>query len=768
MTLRRLGGACAALLFLAACTGQEPALEAEVGDLPPVKEYPPNEAFEILPDRVVQNDKSAVVTPEGHIVNTYERAERTWRPNPEVDVSDLPQFSAPAMPIVEVLYRMALQEAKLNIREDGAFMAGEKWPGVWTRDLSYAIHLSLGLLLPENAKISLVTKTNRLGQIVQDTGTGGSWPLSTDRVVWALAAWETYLATGERAWLETAYPLMAATAAKDRAKAFHEPTGLYHGETSFTDWREQTYPRWMQPNDIYESQGLSTNVLHFQLNRNLALMGRALGKPAAEVRVWEDRANALAQAISRSFTVPGETYLGNFRYSPYLGGVVTDKADTLGNALAVLLGVLPTERRPGVMEGLPVVHFGPPIIYPQHAHANPYHNKGIWPFVTAYYGLAGKSVFNEAAFDHAFKSNVRAAALFITHKENLVYDSGHWRGTAVNSDRQVWSVAGYLGQVIKGLMGVSYDETGLGFAPMVPAWVQGPLSLTGLKWRGAVLDVSVTGHGAGIARLVVDGVERPANWRLPASHQGAVKVEIELTNGAPEGRISLRPTGVMGPRDVTGYTLARSGDGVRLNWRAVATDATYRVYKNGQKVAEGLTDTFYEDTGVGTAAYQVQPVGADGTPSNLSEPLWTWRPENRVEVQAESGTWTDSEGPVTVHEGYTGTGFILAGKVHNGRVPVAVPAAGRYLVRWRFSNGHGPINTDNKAAIRTLTLNGRVVGTVVLPQTAGWENWTWSNHLFVDLPAGEAVLGLDFTPEDENMNLAVNQAAIDAVELIRL
>ncbi len=29
-------------------------------------------------------------------------------------------------------------------------------------------------------------------------------------------------------------------------------TYLMRGESSFLDWREQTYPRWMEPVDIYE------------------------------------------------------------------------------------------------------------------------------------------------------------------------------------------------------------------------------------------------------------------------------------------------------------------------------------------------------------------------------------------------------------------------------------------------------------------------------------------------------------------------------------
>ena len=74
------------------------------------------------------------------------------------------------------------------------------WTYVWTRDTSYAVDLGLAQINPQVAKNSLLfkisTHRNTTGpgagttEIVQDTGSGGSWPVSTDRVVWARAAFE--------------------------------------------------------------------------------------------------------------------------------------------------------------------------------------------------------------------------------------------------------------------------------------------------------------------------------------------------------------------------------------------------------------------------------------------------------------------------------------------------------------------------------------------------------------------------------------------------
>ena len=66
-----------------------------------------------------------------------------------------------------------------------------------TRDVSYAADLALARLAPERARASLRFKLSapRAGDggrdhlyVAQDTGSGGSWPISSDRVVWFLAA----------------------------------------------------------------------------------------------------------------------------------------------------------------------------------------------------------------------------------------------------------------------------------------------------------------------------------------------------------------------------------------------------------------------------------------------------------------------------------------------------------------------------------------------------------------------------------------------------
>ena len=127
--------------------------------------------------------------------------EQTWRR--KNDLSAYPRLKTPEK-LLAAVYNMGLDEMVNAVEADTTLRTGKEWAGVWTRDVSYSIILSMAALQPEASMTSLKRKVNSRGAIVQDTGSGGAWPVSTDRMVWLLAAWEVYKVTGDRAWLEYA------------------------------------------------------------------------------------------------------------------------------------------------------------------------------------------------------------------------------------------------------------------------------------------------------------------------------------------------------------------------------------------------------------------------------------------------------------------------------------------------------------------------------------------------------------------------------------
>jgi hypothetical protein len=148
------------------------------------------------------------------------------------DISTFPQYKSP-FPISDALYNMSLEEMMKAIEPDSTFRTGKEWAGVWTRDISYSIILSMAYMQPDVAIKSLLKKVNKKKRIIQDTGTGGAWPCSTDRMIWAVAAFEVYKATGNKDWLEQAYIIAKNSIEDDEHVAYDATTGLVRGESSF-------------------------------------------------------------------------------------------------------------------------------------------------------------------------------------------------------------------------------------------------------------------------------------------------------------------------------------------------------------------------------------------------------------------------------------------------------------------------------------------------------------------------------------------------------
>ena len=60
----------------------------------------------------------------------------------------------------QAIYNMGLDEMVNAVEPDTTLRTGKEWAGVWTRDVSYSIILSMAALQPEASMISLMKKVN--------------------------------------------------------------------------------------------------------------------------------------------------------------------------------------------------------------------------------------------------------------------------------------------------------------------------------------------------------------------------------------------------------------------------------------------------------------------------------------------------------------------------------------------------------------------------------------------------------------------------------
>ncbi len=658
-----------------------------------------------------------------------------------------------ASPLFDGLFAMAqddLAHDSVSAIKDGAydhgqdipchcFATGEKWPYVWTRDLSYSIDLALWRMDPDRARQSLRFKLSDVRDpslpqglyVMQDTGSGGSWPISTDRVVWFLGARHLL---DDKTFADDTWTALKDTLAQDRLYIFDPALGLYRGETSFLDWREQTYPAWTEKDVrfIGESFALSTNVLHYQALRLAAEMAEQ--RHDATAADYRAQAKALKQAINARFWRADRGM-----YMSYIGpqAMPVDSYDLLGIALAVTSGVADTARAKQTLANYPAWPAGSPVIWPERKDQPVYHNRAIWPFVSAYSLRAARTVNDAPRIAHEMDSLLRGAALASSNMENyelvsqaVHVDEGKLSGPVVNSPRQLWSVAGYLDMVVNGVFGVGDDGS---IDPKLPASWLAPLFgqqaritldlgdqritlLRPAKIDGDLL-VAQSQHHEGGETVV----------QLKAIHSGAKPLRTDAPLFA-----SAMPDAPVVADTPKGWQVSFPGKGVLyLDGRRVGT------IDNSLTVPKGVTRQCFQLTRVGQGGLESLP----GLPTCKGE-------EARV---AGHGPWT-----------WTPTN------------------SGRFAVSFDYANDHGPINTGVTAAVKMLDIacDGAAPQRVpvVMPHSVGMQRSTTAT--FTAQVGAACRFRLDqgfnmsdlrhnahYTGEQGGASGPVNDAAVDAMRV---
>lgn len=721
-------------------------------------------AYEWHGDTVKQGPYKAVAVSATHIVSDYSAQPGYFMPidkewTVKNDISPYPQLSTPNT-MHRAVYNLALDEMVNAVEPDTTLRTGREWPGVWTRDVSYSILLSMAYMQPMATKISLMRKVDSLGRIVQDTGSGGAWPVSTDRMIWVCAAYELYKVTGDRQWLEYIYPIIKKSLYDDRQSGFYDG-GLVQGETSFIDWREQSYPKWMQTADIYRSQALGTSVVHARAWQILAKTARLLGQDRVAQDALE-QADAIAKAINQKLWMPDKGL-----YAMYLYGrdnlIMNPRAETLGLSLAIMWDIADKDRAKKITASNPTTPFGTAVFYPQIADMPAYHNNAQWPWVAAWWALANAKAKNPGGVLEAIGSIVRPAALFATNKENFRLDNGDI-ATELNSSNMLWCLAGNIAMTHRILFGIAFTDDGLAFSPFVPEALGARRTLYGFAYRGATLNITVDGFGDSIASFSVNGKKQPPLITPSQAKDNAVlDVEIKMCN-RPIAPVGINRTE---NRKAPLTPVARLKDNT-LHWDPIEYIGDYIVIKDGKEIARTRATTF--DATV-PGEYMVIGVAGDGTPGFASQPVSNRQSltivlENDTAMRSAETAYP-AEGPLY---GYTGNGFAETDcTTADITLTADVPQDGLYALTLRYANGNGPVNTENRCAVRTVAVDGKDLGTIVMPQRGrgNWTDWGQSNAVDANLSAGRHVITIKYLPHNTNMNIGTNHALIDAVTLTK-
>lgn len=713
-----------------------------------------SEAFSLYPRKVVEGKNHADIVADNALTSTI--GQRKWIQR--TAQNGYPAFAS-EIGVSTTIHNMAV-EALANLSgRDSVWGSG-------TRDAGYATLLALAGADPTSAQHSLMKRV-REGQIMQDAGTGGAWPVGTDRAVWTLGAWEVYLSTGDKQWLKRCYEIVRHSLMQDEEMVFDPETGLVRGEISLSNCRKEVYPLWMQPADISQSECLSTNALFFRAYEIASQMAKQCGDATASSQ-YQQRANHIKEAINALLWNESKGC-----YSQYLYGrtslVASPRSDALGQALCIIFGIADPMRARRIITTEYASPFGVTCFSPQIPNIYSYHNNAVWPYIQAYWLWAAIVARNPQAVTQSIAAIYRPVALNASHLEYFSATSGETISNAA-AKNPLLSVAASLSVAQRALTGIWLEEDGIAFRPVIPRGWSGRNQLNNYRYRKAILDISVQGFGDQVKACYLDGKKQNKAF-LPASLTGRHSVRLIMNGEYAYNDLSK-------PQPLT-YSLETPHayfDGAnRIAWQQVPGSKEYKILRNGSTIAlqpEGYFDGNHfdiTDEG-GYAEYQVIAVSEDGTESFASEPLAHY---NLANMQQYDMTRFAPATSFAACKGFSGNGAVELTTSDNTRIDITldIPTEGDYLIDFRYANGSGSPVGGDMCATRMLWHNNKRIGCIIFPQRGKdiWNDWGYSTPIRLHLEKGPQTIVLIYELANENMNAqGVNRAMLDHVRLIRL
>ena len=711
--------------------------------------------YTLKPDRVIDTGYNAYAESATSITSHANNSVENW--TQKYDLSAYPALKAENSPLAAAVYNLSLEEAVKSINTDDygeVFYTGTAWQKVWTRDTALSNLYSLAWVFPEisyNCEREKIKTSNGVSVFEQDTGTGGSYPVSTDKIITMLSVWETYLTDGNKEHLSYFYDICNNTIMQDMNVAYDGDAGLFRGETCGLDWRDQTYPDWTSEtydsglSAIAESKTASVNAIYCRVLEIMSKSAKVLGKGEDAEQAWAKMAQDLEAKFSERLWNDNLGLYSSWEYPEYMGSVLAEKADVLGNGFALWFDIGTDSQLSQISENYPLVPYGADTVYPQkqgtlHNANKIYHNFGIWPGWDSILMVGASYHNNKALAEEIFNSNVRGAATSLTNKEVINYRTGQ----GVESDQQLWSIAGTLAGYYRVMFGMNYDEGGITFNPYIPSWMEGPFELSNFKYRNSVLKIKLSGEGDKVKSFKVDGELKDIDsYVFPADSTGSHTIEIVMEKSGRDYTINKSEDNLVVCPEMPILTYT-SG---KLRWSA-KSGLTYKLW-TGKEYIDVSGGSYTVDPSV-YGCYSLMAKSDDGICSELSKPIVI--SPDRITVEAESGSVSSTS--------LISSGYVIDKRSRSADLTLSLTVSkkGKYQLSGIYNNA-GDATSGVSCAIRSVYVDGVDKGTLIFPEVNSEFKDQTSTHLTLNLDEGAHTITIFYDSDnwyDRNMSMTKN------------
>ncbi len=464
---------------------------------------------------------------------------------------------------INTAYRLAVANLAANIllfkdgileEEKPVIIAGLGYKTPWTRDAAINTWNAGALICPQ---VSLNTLKSVLTPYKNSYRIGGEY---WDAIIWVIGAWQQYLCTGDLEFLDLAYnttvnslEYFEDTEFDNEYNLFRGPACYGDGISAYTDVYAKDVGSGIATfaqvhKDLCCDKGvgipmftLSTNCLYFYAYILADKMALILNKE----QKFSQKADKMKDAINKYFWSEEKQ---NYVYiADRFGGC--DHQEGMGVCFAILFDIADDDKKEKIFKNQHITPHGIPCVWPTFSRYSALgessygrHSGTVWPHIQGFWASAAAINGLTEIFDKEFFNQTNNALRYMQFAEIYHPDSGEIYGgvqeygSALKETQrgiteweavpyQTWSATAYLRNIYTNLVGIQFCEKGIIFSPVGSSLVKN-ISLKNIKYRNAILNISIIGNGNTITSFKLNGIETD-NF-IPSDITGINEVEISL------------------------------------------------------------------------------------------------------------------------------------------------------------------------------------------------------------------------------------------------
>lgn len=663
---------------------------------------------------------------------------KNWTSRLDPTTSTLPTYDS-KQKIMNALYNMSLES--LDAESDRTALVASE---------CYNIALSLAYLQPQKSMEALESMV--VDSVIHVDGDNRSFASFSNELIWAEAAWSVYCATGDKNWLKRAYYVIDKSLKHVEDMSPVNGTGLYHALCPYDPrLASQYYPSWASVTDAYQTTPLVANAIveHAYI---------ILGQIADEFELnepYDTHASRIKDAINHRLWNEAKGCYCQYLY----GGVssfMSPCVDNLGQALAILWDIADDNRTETLITETPISNFGVPTLYPNRENVEVGINNTVTPMVQAMWNLAAAKASNMNMLRRGMGALIFQQAMAASCSTSCNATTGE----LMPNNNPRGNASGNIAMVLRVLAGMNFLPDGIEFNPRVPECFFGTKRIKGLRYRNAVLNITINGTGNECSEITLDGKAIPDNF-INGNLEGEHAIVIKMNNnGANSGSMTAASKTLRLPE--TPQWLWDGFYGTNYNYNKALG---YKIFINGEPTYAMRDSVLGTRDTVTYRSYTIVAINKYGHsfiakphPINTTARYYPAAKTNHDMLSSRVFPPRYSYHPIELSDDSTTV-----------TIPVNTDEAGSYIIDVLYSNGNGPLAWNSPLELMNISCNSHNQGVVALPQMGDgqWLAMSYSSQLIVRLLKGKNTITLTRVQQQGNQPGSA-PLLIEHIRLIKL